>query len=306
MVRFVVGSPLEWRLGGFYLFYGSPVACKNANHIISHIDSVCKVFWGGYMKKVGMGCLICLAAVFGLLWVLVAAALCLPGGGDTTSRVDLPVEATDVSAILADYEANETMANKAWKGRWLKVRMDWVDRVESGGRVQYMPDGEWSLNTVTFDFEPDDAVLGVRPGDSVTAICKLAGFVLNTWLNFEDCRFASGVGKTDAEPAATVDAATVVSLMPSPTPVHKCELVKDDPVERQALIDAMSSMLVAGGIDFETKAEWDAFIEQWFWPLEYAGTKVILVAPDGLLSPNLGQLLEREFDCLRGNAAEPR
>ena len=96
----------------------------------------------------------------------------------------------NVRTIWNDYENNETRANKTYKTGWLQVEMGYIDKIEDMGKVRMdMDDFGWSH--VELDFKNDDDVLGLEPGQSLIAVCKLSGFELDSWLNFKDCRFPS-------------------------------------------------------------------------------------------------------------------
>ena len=138
------------------------------------------------MKKILIGC----GGLLGVLILIIVIVAVATGGSGTEPRESAPpTRLYDVIEIWNEFEANETRANKTYKGIWLTLRMERISKIESGGRVQMDVD-TLGGNHIEFDFKNDDDVVPLNPGQSVTAICKLSGFVLDSWLNFRDCRFA--------------------------------------------------------------------------------------------------------------------
>ena len=90
--------------------------------------------------------------------------------------------------IWREYESNETRANQLYKQGWLTVQLDTITEIESGGDVRMNVDS-FGFNYISLDFKNDNDVLDLNPGESITAVCKLSGFQLDSWLNFKDCRF---------------------------------------------------------------------------------------------------------------------
>ena len=148
-----------------------------------------------WLKWTGIGCGGLLAVI--ILVIILAVAL----GGESsedgpsvssernaTSPNATPVRPIDPRVIWDDYLSNETRANRTWKEDWLTLRMGPIDEIEDGGRVlMYMDQIGW--NHIEMDFKDDDDVLHLARGDFVTAVCKLSGFELDSWLNFKDCRY---------------------------------------------------------------------------------------------------------------------
>ena len=145
------------------------------------------------VKKLAIGC----GGLIGVVILIVVIIAVVGGGSDSGSQgagqsgsvPPTPPPLYNVYQIWDDFEANETRANKMYKGIWLTVQLDQITKIESGGKVQMDMDSiGWSH--VELDFRNDDDVLHLDPGQSITAICKLSGFELDAWLNFKDCRFA--------------------------------------------------------------------------------------------------------------------
>ena len=151
------------------------------------------------MKKIFIGC----GGLLGVLILIIVIVAVATGGSGSEPRESAPPTRSgsepresapptrlyDVIEIWNEYEANETRANQTYKGIWLTLRMERISKIESGGRVQMDVD-TFGWNHIEFDFKNDDDVLPLNPGQSVTAICKLWGFQMDSWLNFRDCRFA--------------------------------------------------------------------------------------------------------------------
>jgi hypothetical protein len=97
-----------------------------------------------------------------------------------------PIVEVNAEEILNDYRSNETAANLKWKGRRLLVTLQNIDRIEDGGRV--IKNRGIGLHYIELDFVDVNQVIHLAPGDIVTANCKLDGFQLDTWLQFNDCR----------------------------------------------------------------------------------------------------------------------
>ena len=140
------------------------------------------------LKKIGIGC----GAFVGII-ILIAVIVAIAGGGGGDEYSSDEADATpppfvNAQAIWREYESNETRANNPYKNIWLRVQLDTISKVESGGKVQMYMDSS-GFNHIELDFKHDDDVLELNPGQSVTAICKLSGFELDSWLNFRDCRF---------------------------------------------------------------------------------------------------------------------
>lgn len=92
----------------------------------------------------------------------------------------------DALAIWKAYQANETLADKQYKGEWFLVRLKNIEKIESDGVVKKRVDT--SYDYVILDFRDDDDVLELRPGRDVEAFCKLSG---SKWgdVQFKYCRW---------------------------------------------------------------------------------------------------------------------
>ena len=116
-------------------------------------------------------------------FLLLASLISCGGGAPTPAPGEKPV---DVMDIWWDYEANEARANETWKGRWLYLRMNVVDEIESGGKVQMRVD-QYGFQSIQFDFKDDRAALDIDRWDTIVATCKLDGLYLDSWMHFSDC-----------------------------------------------------------------------------------------------------------------------
>ena len=130
-----------------------------------------------------IGSLIVIVAIWiisGLVDIPAFVVLTFDDGGN-------PEEAPQIDAIAIwnSYQSNETLADKQYKGKWFRVRMENVDKIEADGKVKKRTD---SMGNIVLDFRDDDDVLELRPGQSVEAFCKLSGY---DWsgLQFRYCRW---------------------------------------------------------------------------------------------------------------------
>lgn len=143
------------------------------------------------LKKVGIGCG-GLVAIIVVIAIIIAVAGGGNGGSQSTNQVDemppTPPPLVNAREIWREYEENETRANNEWKGIWLRVQLDTIDEIESGGKVQMYMDSA-GFKHIEFDFDNDNDVVRLNRGESITAICRLSGFELDSWLNFKNCRF---------------------------------------------------------------------------------------------------------------------
>ena len=106
-----------------------------------------------------------------------------PTLGSPTAEPAIQVNAEQ---ILSDYKENETAANFNWKGKRLLVTLDGIDEIEDGGRVlKYL--GSFGIDYIEMDFNNVRDVIDLVPGNSVTANCRLEGFQMDSWLEFNDC-----------------------------------------------------------------------------------------------------------------------
>ena len=138
------------------------------------------------LKKIGIGCGALVAIV--VVIVVIVSVAGSGNGGDTDEAPSIELlETINARDIWADYENNETRANNTYKGdRWLAVELDAITKIESGGKVRMDMD-EFGFAHVELDFKNDEDVLDLNAGDSVVAICKLYGFQLDSFLEFDDC-----------------------------------------------------------------------------------------------------------------------
>lgn len=97
-----------------------------------------------------------------------------------------PIVAVNAQQVLKDYQTNETAANYNWKGKRLLVTLDGIDEIEDGGRViKYL--GDFGFDHIQLDFNDVRDVIDLVPGATVTANCRLEGFQMDSWLEFDDC-----------------------------------------------------------------------------------------------------------------------
>ena len=143
------------------------------------------------LKKIGIGLLV----LFGIIIVIIIIVAVIGGGGEssTTSSdsgesAPTPPPLINAMTVWREYESNETRANQLYKQGWLTVQLDNITKIESGGDVRMDVDS-FGFNYISLDFKNDNDVLDLNPGQSITAVCKLSGFQLDSWLNFKDCRF---------------------------------------------------------------------------------------------------------------------
>ena len=98
-----------------------------------------------------------------------------------------PPERVNALDIWDAYLINETRANVDYKGRDLLVQLDRIDEIESDGKIlRYMGMFQWEH--IELDFKNDEDVLDLNPGRSIEAVCRLRGFQLDLWLQFNNCR----------------------------------------------------------------------------------------------------------------------
>ncbi len=117
---------------------------------------------------------------------MLVLALFFSACGGTPPPTPVPgQQPTDVTDIWYDYENNEARANETWKGRWLHLRMNSVDKIESGKVRKNMGSFGWSH--IEFQFKDDSAVLDIDKWDSVVATCWLSGWKIDSWLVFRSC-----------------------------------------------------------------------------------------------------------------------
>ena len=95
-----------------------------------------------------------------------------------------PLEVT-TREIWNEYQANEARANQTYKERDLKVTFR-VDEIEDDHVIE---DLDGLLNKANLKFKQEELVR-FDIGDTATAICRLEGLDLDTWLRF-DCRESS-------------------------------------------------------------------------------------------------------------------
>lgn len=156
--------------------------------------------WNSVIKGLGtgfgrvIGCAIgCGALIVGTIVILViGSVICSVGNSEDqpneSDEMPTPPPLVNALTIWGDYETNETRANIQWKEIWLRVQLDTISEIESGGKVQKYMNSSGSSH-IELDFKEDADVLPLNPGQSITAICKLSGFELDSRLNFKDCRF---------------------------------------------------------------------------------------------------------------------
>ena len=130
-----------------------------------------------------IGSLIVIVAVwiiFGFIDIPDLVVLTFDNGGN-------PEEVAQVNAIaiLNSYQSNETLADKQYKGKWFRVRLENVDKIEAGGKVKKRTD---SFDDIVLDFRDDNDVLKLRPGQSMEAFCKLSRYEWGD-LQFRYCRW---------------------------------------------------------------------------------------------------------------------
>ena len=148
------------------------------------------------------GCLTLLAILVVLIIGFVVFASVCSTDGEVVSQpgpsspMPTPPSAVNASDVFYEYQRNETRANSAYKRRWLTVTLTSIDEIEDGGRVlRHMN----ISNRIQLDFKNEQDVIRLNPGDSVTAVCKLAGKE-DQWLaggfvvRFFDCRLAQEGG----------------------------------------------------------------------------------------------------------------
>ena len=89
---------------------------------------------------------------------------------------------------MEDYLSNESRANADYKGKWATINASPVSRVESGSEV--LVDYRWYFSLpvqAQMKFKREEDTYDIREGSSVTAVCKIKGITLNTWLRFDHC-----------------------------------------------------------------------------------------------------------------------
>ena len=118
-----------------------------------------------------------------LLILIVLAMGCENGEIELPSPSPTPEPlAVTTTEIWDAYRANEARANHIYKNRPLNLTFH-VDEIEDDYVIEYM---EGFFNMAQLDFEQKELVL-FNIGDKATAICRLRGLDLDTWLRF-DCR----------------------------------------------------------------------------------------------------------------------
>ena len=143
---------------------------------------------GGFilLKKLGIGC-------GGLLAVIIVIAVIVMvsnsgNGGGSPEDTATPALAVDATQVWSDYQANETRANERYKEKWLQVTLPTISEIESDGKVRMDVD-EFGFNHIELDFRDDSDVIDLSPGRPITAVCQLNGFQLDSWLEFDNCRW---------------------------------------------------------------------------------------------------------------------
>ena len=112
--------------------------------------------------------------------------------GASASPTDTAPTPFNAEEIQNDYETNETEANLKWKGKTLLVTLQGIDEIEDRGRIlKWNNDELFDWGYIQMDFRDDHDVVGLVPGDSVTAICDFRGYkstiLGDEWLEFSDC-----------------------------------------------------------------------------------------------------------------------
>ena len=116
--------------------------------------------------------------------LLLLAVACAP----TETPPPEPSEPVNAIDIWNDYQENETRANKEWKGKKLLVTLERITSVQDGGKVQRYMDAA-GFSHIELEFKNDDDVVDLNRRDTVTAVCELRGFQLDTWLEFHRCEW---------------------------------------------------------------------------------------------------------------------
>ena len=145
---------------------------------------------GGFvlLKKLGIGC----GGLLAVIIVIVVIAIASSGGGGNGGGGSPAVTVTpplvvDPVQLWNEFQANETRANEQYKGKWLQVTLPTISEIESNGRVQM--DMDEVGDHIELDFRVDSDVIELNPGQSITAVCQLDGFQLDSWLEFNECRW---------------------------------------------------------------------------------------------------------------------
>lgn len=148
------------------------------------------------------GCFTLLAILVAFIAVIVVLAMmCGPDDGESVSQprtyrpTSTPPPVVNAADLFYEYQRNETRAN-AYKRRWLTVTLTRIDEIGSGGEVRKQMISGMNPGRIQLDFKNERDVMRLNPGDSVTAICKLAGketaFLAGGFVvRFFDCRLVS-------------------------------------------------------------------------------------------------------------------
>ena len=141
------------------------------------------------LKKLGIGCGGLLAVIIVIVIIVsVSSSGGGNGGGGAPAVTVTPPQVVDPMQVWNDFAENETRANERYKGKWLQVTLSSISKIEDNGRVQMNVD-EFGFNHIELDFRDDSDVIDLNPGQSITAVCKLYGFQLDSWLEFNECRW---------------------------------------------------------------------------------------------------------------------
>ena len=145
---------------------------------------------GGFvlLKKLGIGCGGLLAVIIVIVVIAIASGGGGGNGGGSPSVSETPPQVVNPTQVWNEFAENETRANERYKGKWLQVTLPTISKIESNGRVQMEVD-EFGFNHIELDFRNDSDVIDLNPGQSITAVCQLDGFQLDSWLEFDDCRW---------------------------------------------------------------------------------------------------------------------
>ena len=139
------------------------------------------------LKKLGIGCGGLLAVII-VIAVIVMVSSSGGNGGGSPEEAAAPPLAVNATTVWDDYQANETRANAQYKEKWLQVTLPTISEIEADGKVRMDVD-ELGFNHIELDFRDDSDVLELNRGQSITAVCRLYGFQLDSWLEFNDCRW---------------------------------------------------------------------------------------------------------------------
>lgn len=139
------------------------------------------------LKKLGIGCGGLLAVIIVIVVIVMVSSSGGNSGGSPEEAATPPL-AVNATTVWDDYQANETRANAQYKEKWLLVTLPTISEIEAEGKVRMDVD-ELGFNHIELDFRDDSDVLELNRGQSITAVCQLSGFELDSWLNFHNCRW---------------------------------------------------------------------------------------------------------------------